>query len=137
MRNNGFQLWSANLLLAFIKVHQAQIFGCACSKRKCPSAFPNSRGAIFACNVGHLKQGKQRGKAREKTHSNWDLQHCRCVKGLYSIMEVYLCSYKASIKRENNAKIFTDQQLNAEILTIRNNTVTSVSTDFTNRKLWF
>ena len=31
----GFQLWSANLLFAFIGVPQAQIFSCACSKRKC------------------------------------------------------------------------------------------------------
>ena len=34
MRKIGFQLWSANLVLAFIRVFQAQIFGCACLKRK-------------------------------------------------------------------------------------------------------
>ena len=30
-----FQLWSANLVFALIKVHQNQSFGCACLKRKC------------------------------------------------------------------------------------------------------
>ena len=29
-----FQLWGANLVFAFIKVGQAQIFGCVCLKRK-------------------------------------------------------------------------------------------------------
>ena len=30
-----FQLWGSNLVFAFIKVGQAQIFGCVCLKRKC------------------------------------------------------------------------------------------------------
>ena len=30
-----FQLWSVNLVFAFIRVRQAQLFGCACLKRKC------------------------------------------------------------------------------------------------------
>ena len=34
-RKVGFQLWSANLVFAFIGDRQAKIVGCACSKRKC------------------------------------------------------------------------------------------------------
>ena len=34
LRIVGLQLLSANLVFAFIKVHQAQSFGCACAKRK-------------------------------------------------------------------------------------------------------
>ena len=30
----GFQLWSAILVFAIIRVYQAQNFGCACSKSK-------------------------------------------------------------------------------------------------------
>ena len=33
-RKVGFQLWSANLVFAFIAVRQAQNLDCACSKRK-------------------------------------------------------------------------------------------------------
>ena len=32
----GFQLWSVNLVFAFVRVCQAQIFGYACLKRKYP-----------------------------------------------------------------------------------------------------
>ena len=34
-RKVGFQLWSGNLVIAFVGVRQAQSFGCACLKRKC------------------------------------------------------------------------------------------------------
>ena len=33
-RKLGFQLWGVNLVFAFDKVHEANIFGCAWSKRK-------------------------------------------------------------------------------------------------------
>ena len=54
MRKIGFQLWSANLVFAFIGVFQPKIFGWACSKRRCNAA--NTSVCIRKkLNVWHLE----------------------------------------------------------------------------------
>ena len=56
------QLWSANLVFAFIRVCQALVFGCACLKRKCKrtskkcaSRHPTAKNKIMYRRAGYLR----------------------------------------------------------------------------------
>ena len=75
-----FQLWSGNLVFAFIGVsQQAQIFGCGCLKRKCPLRCNISYSGGDIANVGwHIGLG------------SWYLEYLNYIFWLYCGRRLYL-----------------------------------------------
>ena len=75
-----FQLWSGNLVFAFIGVsQQAHIFGCGCLKRKCPLRCNISYSGGDIANVGwHIGLG------------SWYLKYLNYIFWLYCGRRLYL-----------------------------------------------